>query len=155
MGYYFEDLEKQADLKAIIDSWAGTPFRHWAGVKGEGCDCIHFVARVFEEMGFGPFKIESYNKDWHIHNPEELLLLGLRRELKKHFTIEELPAAKVEPMNGDIVVYRFGRAASHSAIYYDMHVYQSITGVGVERRHWNDKQWHKRKFLTMRLKYNG
>ncbi len=147
MKYYFEDPERQAQLKTELDEWMGTPYRHWAGVKGEGCDCIHFVARVFEGLGFGPFKIERYPRDWHLHNFEELLMKGLRRELKN---VEELPL-DTEPMNGDVVLYRFGKTSSHSAIFFDNHVYQALTGMGVERRHWADKQWFRRKTMMMRL----
>jgi cell wall-associated NlpC family hydrolase len=149
MKYYFEDQEKQKILKAELDEWLGTPFRHWAGVKGEGCDCIHLVVRVFEKMGLGPIKIDRYSKDWHIHNSKELLLSGMRRTMKGFV---ELPL-DTEPMNGDVVLYKFGKTTSHSAIYFDKKVYQSITGIGVESRQWLDKKWHKRKVCIMRLRH--
>lgn len=149
MEYYF-DIEKQKALKTALDGWMGTPYRHWAGVKGEGCDCIHFIVRIFEELGLGQIKIPRYNRDWHIHNNEELLLEGLREQFKPDFKMQEFPIT-TEPINGDVVLYRFGRVASHSAIYYDDHVYQSINGSGVGCRHWLDKQWYKRRFMIMRL----
>ena len=144
---YFEDIHKQEVLEVVLNSWMGTPYRHWSGVKGEGCDCIHFIARVFEELGMGPFKIEHYSKDWHLHNTDELLLSGLSRELN----LLKISAVNNEPMNGDIVLYKFGKASSHSAIYYDGEVYQSINGIGVEKRSWLDKQWFKRRTTIMRL----
>lgn len=152
MSYYFEEVEKQEALKAALDAWLGTPYRHWAGVKGEGCDCIHFVVRVFEELGLGPFKIQRYNKDWHIHNTAELLLQGFREQFEGDVVMEELPAS-TNPFVGDIILYHFGKVTSHSAIYYDNHVYQSITGLGVERRHYYDKSWFKRIRTIMRLKW--
>ena len=148
MKHYFEDIEKQEALKTALDGWMGTPYRHWAGVKGEGVDCIHFIVRVLEEVGLGHIKVTRYNADWHIHNNEELLLQGFR----DHFEAEEF-SPDTEPMNGDVVLYKFGRTASHSAIYYDNHVYQSINGIGVMRLRWLDKQWHKRKFIILRLRY--
>ena len=152
MENIFGNVAKQEALKTALDGWMGTPYRHWAGVKGEGCDCIHFIVRVFEELGLGPFKIQRYEADWHIHNSEELLLEGLRKQLNDApLKTQEFSAKDTEPMNGDIVLYRFGRTASHSAIYYDDHVYQSVNGMGVIRLRWLDKQWHKRKFIIMRL----
>lgn len=147
MKYYFEDKGKQEELSIILSEWMGTPYRHWAGVKGEGCDCIHLIVRVLEEFGFGPFKVPRYDKDWHIHNNEELLLDGFR---KSSLRFDEL-SPSVEPMNGDVVLYKFGRVNSHSVIYFMDHVYQSINGIGVERRHWMDRMWHKRKRKIVRI----
>jgi hypothetical protein len=31
--YYFEDIEKQKDLKKVLDEWLDTPFRHHCGLK--------------------------------------------------------------------------------------------------------------------------
>ena len=152
MKNYFEDVAKQEVLKTALDGWIGTPYRHWAGVKGEGCDCIHFIVRVFEELGLGHTDVPRYDNDWHIHNSQELLLEGFRERFKGDLQMHELPVT-TKPFNGDVVLYKFGRAASHSAIYYDDHVYQSINGVGVMRLHWLDKQWHKRKFVIMRLRH--
>lgn len=150
---YFADISKQKALKTSLDEWMGTPYRHWAGVKGEGCDCVHFIVRVLEELGLGPIKIPHYHSDWHIHNSEELLLSGFRKtSFEKGLKVREFPV-DTEPINGDIVLYRFGRTASHSAIYYDGYVYQSINGVGVMRLRYLDKQWYKRKFVIMRLRY--
>ena len=145
MRYYFENPKHQKELKTALDEWVGTPYRHWAGVKGQGVDCIHFVARAFEDIGLGPFRVERYNKDWHLHNPEELLLKGLRRELNA----DELPPD--DPMNGDVVLYRFAKTLSHSAIYFDGYVYQAIERVGVEKRNWKDKKWFKRRQLIIRV----
>ena len=143
--YYFQNIERQNKLKEVMEPWIGTPFRHWSGVKQGGCDCIHFIVRVLEEMGLGPFKVPRYNKDWHLHNMDELLMDGI----KSHLNIEEVSFDN--PMNGDIMLFQFGKTNSHSAIYFDKHLYQAINGIGVERIHWMDTTWHKRKRLSMRI----
>ena len=145
MKYFFEDQQKQIELKRVLDEWRGTPFRHWAGVKNQGCDCIHFVTKVFEELGLGPFKIPRYNKDWHLHNMDELLLDGIVSQLLYD------DVGFDSPLNGDLMLFKFGKTNSHSAIYYDDHLYQSINDIGVERIHWMDNRWHKRKRFCFRI----
>lgn len=140
MKYFFEDIEKQNQLKSILKEWEGTPYRHWAGVKQGGCDCIHFVARVLEEFGFGPFQIPKYPKDWHCHNYEELLLNGIRIQLENEIELVNIN----NPMNGDILLYRFKKVISHAGIYYTNYVYQSLDDIGVQKRIWKDTKWRKR-----------
>ena len=128
MKYYFSDLEKQKELKKILDEWLGTPFRHHCGVKGGGTDCLHFVARVLEEMGILTWRknmVPDYPRDWHLHNTRELLKEAIDRELKGEW--KELNGF----MNGDILLSHFGKAASHVGIYFDGHVYQAVERIGV------------------------
>ena len=130
MKYYFEDIENQKRLKQVLDSWLGTPFRHHCGVKGCGTDCLHFAARVFEEMGILIWRknlVPDYPKDWHLHNTRELLKEAINRELKGEW--RELK----DFMNGDILLSHFGKAASHTGIYFDGYVYQAVERIGVVR----------------------
>ena len=145
---YFDDKEKQAELKRIMDSWLHTPFRHHCGVKGRGCDCIHFVARVFEEMGILKWRkdmIPSYPKDWHLHNTRELLLERLVKEL----SVVEVDVNN--PMNGDILLSHYGQAASHAAIYFDGHIYQSVTDIGVCKISFTDRVFRRQMRYGYRL----
>jgi len=145
--YFFEDKEKQAELKKILDSWIGTPFRHFSGVKGCGCDCIHFIASVFEEVGVQPegFYIQRYTKDWHLHNSKELLLEGIKAQLRvKHVGL-------FPPMNGDVYLFQFGKVISHAAIFCDGSLYQSLTDIGVQKLPFFDRNWDKRKKYNFRV----
>jgi NlpC/P60 family putative phage cell wall peptidase len=146
MAMYFETEERQQELKKVLDSWVGTPYRHLSGVKGMGCDCIHFVVRVLEEIGFVPFEIPWYPRDWHMHRSDERLMDGIRKQLP-HEEIGNLD----DPRNGDIALFRFGRAISHAAIYFDDHIYHAVDGIGVVRTHWMEKAWHRRKNLLIRV----
>jgi len=146
--YYFEDPEKQSKLKDVLESWLGTPFRHWSGVKGLGCDCIHFVTGVMTEMGIvheNGYEIQRYARDWHIHNEEELLLEGVRWQ----FNAEEVSISS--PANGDIFLFQFGRTCSHAGIYCDDHIYQAINNIGTRKLPSLDRQWHKRKRYNFRI----
>lgn len=145
--YYFEDVENQKELKAILDSWVDTPYRHHCGVKGLGCDCMHLLARVFQELGLLVWRknmIPEYPPDWHLHNTEERLLQGIKRELD----VEEVSNLR----NGDIMLFHFGKASSHSAIYFDGHIYQAETDIGVRRVQWPDRKWAKRRKYTLRVR---
>ena len=138
----FDNIEKQNELKAILDSWDDTPFRHHCGVKGKGTDCIHFVVRVFEEMGILSIdkkRIPSYPKDWHLHNTRELLSEGI----EKNFDTKKINIKKTSLKNGDVVLSHFGRAASHAAIYFDNYLHQSIASVGICKINCEDKKFKK------------
>ena len=146
--YYFEDEEKQKELKGVLDEWHGTPYRHHCGVKGLGCDCIHFVAKVFEEMGIFKWRkniISDYPRDWHLHNTRELLCEAIERELKvEKFELNNL-------MNGDITISHYGKAASHAGIFFDEHVYQAINRVGVCKISFNDRLLRRQMKFAYRI----
>ncbi|MBW2598547.1 MAG: C40 family peptidase [Deltaproteobacteria bacterium] len=145
---YFENTERQNQLKKILDEWLNTPFRHHCGVKGKGCDCIHFVARVFEEMGILSWRkglIDSYPRDWHLHNTRERLSEGIEKELKvKKINLSELK-------NGDILLSHYGRAASHAAIFFGDYVYQSIAPIGVCKTPASDRAFRRQMKFAYRI----
>jgi cell wall-associated NlpC family hydrolase len=143
---YFEDIEEQNKLKKILDEWLDTPFRHHCGVKGLGCDCIHFVVRIFEELGLLiDVVIPDYPKDWHLHNTRELLEEGILKNLN----VEKVSLSNL--MNGDIICSHFGKAASHAGIYFDGYVYQALNNIGVRKINFNDKKFRKRMRFAYRI----
>ena len=143
----FDDIEKQKELKIILDSWLNTPFRHRCGVKGKGCDCIHFVARVFEEMGLLTLnKVPNYPRDWHLHNTRELLA----EAITKYLAVEKVNLNSLK--NGDIILAHYGKAASHAGIYFDGYVYQSIINVGVCKINFKDKVFKRQMRFAYRVK---
>lgn len=145
--YFFEDREKQRQLGDVLESWLGTPYRHWAGVKGMGADCIHFVARVFEEVGvLSRVAMPCYAPDWHLHRGRELLLDRLRQ----HPQFEEVDTES--SLNGDVFLLRFGKADSHAVIYFNGHIYHSANQVGVVKTHWEDQKLYRRKRHAFRVR---
>ena len=146
--FYFERAEQQKQLKQILDSWLNphTPFRHHCGVKGLGCDCIHFIVRVYEEMGLlTGVTIPDYPKDWHLHNTRELLAEGIKRELN----VEVVKLGHLR--NGDIILFHYGKAASHGGVYFDGYVYQALNNVGVCKINFNDKKFKNRMRFIYRI----
>lgn len=149
MKYYFEDLDKQRRLKIILEEWVDTPFRHHVGVKQVGCDCIHFAARVFEEMGLVRWRknlFPNYPYDWHLHNTRELLAEGIEQNLNVEKLDKDSPK-----MNGDILLHHYGKAASHAGIYFDDYVYQALTDIGVKKIHVSDKTFKKQMKFIYRI----
>ena len=148
MEYYFDDINNLDRLKNILIEWKGTPYRHHCGVKGLGCDCIHFVARVLEELRLIVWDknlIPDYAKDWHLHNTREILSEGIIEKLNvKKIGINELK-------DGDIVLIHYGKAASHAAFYFDEHLYQSLNGVGVTKIHASDRLFRRQMKFAYRI----
>ena len=146
MKWYFENITRQQELKRILSSWKGTPYRHGCGVKGAGADCTYFLLRVLEELGFGPFKIPSYPRDWNLHNADEELLKGFLKYLPcKEVKIED-------PMNGDIILFFFGKMCSHAGFYFGDLIHHCVNRSGVIETAWaGDPMWTKRKRYMMRL----
>ena len=106
----FESIEKQNKLRQALEEWLGTPFRHHCGVKNLGCDCIFFVARIYEGLEIVTnVKIPDYSKDWHLHNTRELLKEGI---LKKA-NVEKVNISDL--MNGDIILWN--SASSWRSVY--------------------------------------
>ena len=148
MKYFFEDIENQKQLKIILDSWLDTPFRHRCGVKNLGCDCIHFVVKVFEELGILKWRkdlIPDYPRDQHLHNTREALLEGIIRE----FNVEEVDLNHL--MNGDIILSHYGKASAHAAIYYDGRVYQALDDIGVRHILFGDRGFRRQMKFVLRV----
>ena len=97
-------------IKAEAESWVKTPFRHAAALKGVGVDCIHLVEAVLCAVGLVKSQglLPSYSPDWHLHLRRELLIEGLRQHCDEVGESYEV---------GDILVYRYGRTASHCGLY--------------------------------------
>ena len=104
------EAEEQVQRRRVVDvalSWERTPYVHEARIKGVGCDCT-FIAEVYEEAGLIPhIDIARYSPQWHLHQREERYLGYVLRYAR------EIP---FPPQPGDVVLYRFGRVLSHSAI---------------------------------------
>lgn len=111
-------------------SWLGTPYHHMADVKGAGVDCAMFLVRVFCDIGVAPqFDPRPYQQHFYLHHTEERYLGWVAKYAHR--------VEHAEP--GDILIYRFGRAAGHGAIALDddymIHSYMPAGCVDrVERR---------------------
>ncbi|MCK4777455.1 MAG: C40 family peptidase [Actinomycetia bacterium] len=151
LKWYFEDPKKEAALKAELDSWLNTPYRHITGVKGRGCDCIHLVIKSFQAVGADHGRlihIPKYPPDWHMHSGKSLLLEGLIEQYRS----EQVKMDPANLMNGDVVLFQWGKHPAHSGIFFNGEVYQALTGLRVEKRTLKDLDFYNRMKHIIRIR---
>jgi cell wall-associated NlpC family hydrolase len=101
------EIEQRQKVIEVARSWLGTPYHHMGRVKSAGVDCATFVCEVYEEAGITPhIVLDYYPKDWALHKNKERYLE----------TVLKYSRIISKPEIGDMILYRFGRVASHSAI---------------------------------------
>ena len=105
------EAETRAAIVADAMSWEGTPYLPHARLKGVGTDCAMLPACVFEAVGCIPKVDPEYSQQWMLHRDEETYLAEIRKWAR------EIDEAEIQP--GDLVVWKFGRTYSHSAIIID------------------------------------
>ncbi len=131
MKFYFESKDRQKKLKQILESWLDTPHKHRGRVKGKAVDCINLVGMVLIEAGaIKKFSVPDYPSDWHLHRTDEILCEGIK---------DQVPCVEISPrgllMNGDILLFKYGRASAHSTIIFDEYLYQSFNYQSVRKAH--------------------
>lgn len=95
---------------AIAQSWAGTPYRHQASLKGVGCDCLGLIRGVWRELYVTePEALKPYTMDWAETASGDPLLDAARRHFRQTDTLE--PAC--------VILFRWkaGTAVKHCGIY--------------------------------------
>lgn len=152
---YFDTVEKQQELYKEINEWVGTPYKHRCMVKGKGTDCILFIAGAFININaIKPnLKYPEYDRDWHMHNSEELLYKYIHKNVNvKDIYDKNKNTGNINNiMNGDICLYKYGKACSHAAVYFDKSMYHSLTGIKVTKSVFLDKMWYRRLTYILRL----
>jgi len=103
-----DKLRKAAVAEAF--SWLNTPYVDCGYVKGDkgAVDCAMLLIGVYSSIGVvdSAYDPRPYSPNWHLHQNEELYMAGLEKW-----------AHKVElAQDGDVLMYKFGRHASHGAI---------------------------------------
>ncbi len=74
-----------AAIIAEARSWLGTPYRHQAGVKHIGCDCLGLVRGVYEAVvGRASEEPPAYSALWAEERPDDILLQAAARHLEPH-----------------------------------------------------------------------
>lgn len=118
----------------VAKSYCGTPYRSHGMIKGVGVDCLTFLACVYQDAGLvRNINIPHYSPDFMKHRNAEQYLEGL---LKYTHEIE------CPPQPGDIVLWKFGRCFSHSAIVVNWPVvihafiHKHVMLENVENAHW-------------------
>lgn len=138
-----EEGEREA-VVAAARGWIGTPFHDGAALKGVGVDCAQLVRAVALETGLRT-AIEPtgvYSHQWMLHRDDDRLV-----EFIKRYAGE---VAEGDAREGDLVVYRVGRAFAHVAILSGggkiVHAHKTSgcvieTGIGDYDLGERDKRW--------------
>lgn len=107
-------------------SWVGVPFLHMGQDRAAGIDCAHLLLDAFAPLV--AVDVTPYTADWFLHSDRELL-----RDMVRPHCVQVLA-----PEPGDIILFQFGRAASHAGIITDgdplmmVHAYRPSRGVRVD-----------------------
>ncbi|MEM0984635.1 MAG: peptidase P60 [Pseudomonadota bacterium] len=102
---------KRDDIIAVSRTWLGTPYRHRASIRGEGCDCLGLLRGVWREaIGEEPERLPPYTPDWVERTAKDTLLLAAQDHL------DEIPIGTIKP--ADVLLFRMamGSPAKHCAI---------------------------------------
>lgn len=125
-----------ADVVAAARTWAGTPYRHQASIKGVGADCIGFCGGVAVELGIPGARDWASDPDakGYGRQPQAAALIdGCRRYLD--------PIQIAQAALGDVLVLRFEREPQHFAIISQLspmmviHAYaaaRKVTEMGID-----------------------
>jgi len=101
---------QRAAVVAEAMTWLRTPFHHQARVKGDGVDCVNLLVAAYSGAGLLPsLALGEYARNWHFHQDEPRFLA----EVQKY--CDRVPEGET-PQPGDIVMFSYGRHASHGAI---------------------------------------
>lgn len=125
------EAEQRAAIVAEAQSWLGTKYHHLGDIKGVGVDCAMLLVRIYQAVGLVPdFDPRPYAPEWFLHRDEERYLAGMEKYSRRIEHADALP--------GDLLIYRFGRTASHGAIVVDddliIHAYRLHQNVELHER---------------------
>ena len=119
-------MTTRMDVVCEALTWERTPYHHRARIRGVGVDCANLPAAVYEEVGLIDNLNPEYSPQWMMHRDEEKFLhhvLAWAREIDKE---------NIGP--GDLILWKFGRTFSHSAIVIDYpDVIHAVNMAGVIR----------------------
>jgi cell wall-associated NlpC family hydrolase len=106
------EAKTRAAIVAEALEWEGTPYLSRARIKGVGVDCAMLPSAVYHAVGLIPDLHPDYPADWMLHRDEERFLAYVTPWAR------EIDESELGP--GDMVIWKFGRTYSHSAIVIDL-----------------------------------
>jgi len=120
-----DEAEQRAAVVAEARLWVGAGYHHYAAVRPTATergaiDCARILIETFAGAGLiERFHPGEYAADWHLHRGEERYLAMVERYCRL-VGEDESPlidrGQEFAPKPGDILMWRWGRTFSHSAI---------------------------------------
>ena len=117
------EAAERAAVVAQARRWISTEYHHNAAVHGAGIDCARIMIETFADAGLiDAFVPDDYPPDWHMHRGEERYLAVVEsycRLVDEDFRPIALRSEYWSAAPGDVLMWRWGRTYSHSAIVTD------------------------------------
>lgn len=134
------------DIIAAARGWRGTPYRHQASLKGEGCDCLGLIRGVWRDAyGEEPEAAPPYSSDWAEAGGSETLAEAARRHMS------EIAIADAAP--GDVLLFRWRNhlPAKHAGLLVEqgrmVHAHDGVGVAEVSLSNW----WRRRIAFVFRF----
>ncbi|HPH54104.1 MAG TPA: amidase domain-containing protein [Bacteroidales bacterium] len=122
MKPYFENDQHWQQFFEILQSWIGTRYRHFTGVKGRGADCTLFIAQSLIELGvLEKITYDYYPKDWHLNHKRELIKEYISKNVKHLVGGLKIVQTDDTWMRGDLVLFCMNKlgVSNHASIVID------------------------------------
>ena len=149
MTLYFSTPARQAGLRAVAQSWLGTPFMPNAAVKGSGVSCQKLVGAIYIEAGFLPknFSVPETAMDWS-NAHRDSLMASFMETLPEFETLT--PGTSAQP--GDMVGFKLGGCVHHCGLVVgaDGKFIHCLRGHGVMFSSLRDASYLKRATIIWR-----
>lgn len=138
---YFCDNDKWFELREEMESWIGTPYRHYQRAKGYGADCTMFIAACYLKIGLlKEISYDYYSRDWHTHtdNPivENNISYNFNKFAKDGVVFKKIFLTSGDFVRGDLVLFWTSKPSlsNHCSILFEdgRKMIHSINHVGVE-----------------------
>lgn len=111
-------------LRIELESWLGTPFRHFCRQKGRGADCALFACQALVNARFvREVQQAYYSRDWHEMTTQEMWLENVQRHMSDLLMpgfIAQRHDAPAEMRFGDWCGFSLSPTGvtNHSGIYF-------------------------------------
>ncbi len=137
---YFCENKRWEEFSQELESWLGTPYRHYQKTKGYGADCTMFVASCYQKQGIlKGIDYEYYSKDWHLNTDNPIVEDGIALNFDRN-AAEGIRFLRVFPsenwVRGDLVLFWTVKPtlANHCAVLWPdgEKMIHSINHAGVE-----------------------
>ena len=158
---YFCDDNNWNVFRNELESWKGTPYRHFQKAKGYGADCTMFLGACFVNVGvLSDLSYEYYSKDWHLNSNTEIVERWIYENICNNVTDKSLKFKKLLIVKDDFIRGDFllistspTGVANHCAVIVDKNnskMIHSINNRGVCEAHYNS-WWKRHTKYKMRL----
>lgn len=141
MKPYFHTPERIDHLRAVAQSWIGTPFHPNGRVKGSGVSCQMLPPLIYLDVGFmsslAACSIPEGPMNWGHAQRESLIEPYIDNQLRDYFASVELS----DPLPGDLLGFKVGGCIHHIGICIGKNFVHALPTYGVCECRVDDATW--------------